>query len=127
MERGPTLDSPKIQTDLTQRERQTPNTVRRGLSDYHDRRFPATSAPPEESGQPIRETKTLRVYGAIPSEVWNRLGTKVLPKLKSGTELKVGVDFIVKVDDASAAELESDLRQILEDLGLTGSVRTELQ
>jgi hypothetical protein len=85
-----------------------------------------TSAP-EEPGQPMRETKTLRVYGAIPSEVWNRLGTKVLPKLKSGSELKVGVDFTVKVDNASAAQLESDLRQILDDLGLASSVRTELQ
>jgi hypothetical protein len=41
--------------------------------------------------------------------------------------LKVGVDFTVKVDSASAAQLESDLRQILDDLGLVSSVRTELQ
>jgi Protein of unknown function (DUF499) len=76
---------------------------------------------------PISEVKTLRVFGTMPPEVWNRLGARLLPKLRSGAELQVGVEFVVKIDGASAAHLESDLRQILEDLGLTGSVRTELQ
>jgi hypothetical protein len=76
---------------------------------------------------PVTEVKTLRVFGTMPPEVWNRLGARLLPKLRSGTELKVGVEFVVKVDGASAGHLESDLRQILEDLGLTGSVRIELQ
>jgi hypothetical protein len=39
----------------------------------------------------------------------------------------VGVEFLVKVDVASAAHLESDLRQILDDLGLATSVRVEYQ
>jgi hypothetical protein len=76
---------------------------------------------------PVREVKTLRVFGTMQPEVWNRLGARLLPKLRSGAELQVGVEFVVKVDGASAAHLESDLRQILEDLGLAGSVRTELQ
>jgi hypothetical protein len=59
--------------------------------------------------------------------MWNRLGTKLLPKLKSGTELRVGVEFVVKVDGPSAAHLESDLRQIVDDLGLAASVRIEFQ
>ena len=88
---------------------------------------PAPRPPFEPSQPPVAEVKTLRVFGTLPPEVWNRLGTKLLPKLKSGTELKVGVDFVVKVDRASAAHLETDLRQILDDLGLAGSVRVEFQ
>jgi hypothetical protein len=79
------------------------------------------------SPPPASEVKTLRVFGSMPPEVWNRLGARLLPKLRSGTELKVDVEFVVKVDGALAVHLERDLRQILEDLGLAGSVRTELQ
>jgi hypothetical protein len=75
----------------------------------------------------VVEVKTLRVFGTLPPEVWNRLGTKLIPKLKSGTELKVDVGFAVKVDGASAAQLESDLRQVLDDLGLASSIRIQLQ
>jgi len=75
----------------------------------------------------VAEVKTFRVLGTLPPEVWNRLGTKLIPKLKSGTELQVRVNFVVKVDGASAAQLESDLRQVLDDLGLASSRRIELQ
>jgi hypothetical protein len=57
--------------------------------------------------------------------VWNRLGTKILPKLRSGSNLKVGVDFSVTVNTDVAASLTSDLRQILDDLGLADKVRLE--
>src|SRR5207245_1886238 len=29
---------------------------------------------------------------SVPPEVWNRLGTKILPKLRSGSDLKIGLD-----------------------------------
>jgi hypothetical protein len=61
----------------------------------------------------------------VPPEIWNRLGTKIIPKLKSGSNLKIGVDFSVTVDAGSARGLESDLRQILEDLGLKGKINIE--
>jgi len=39
-----------------------------------------------------------RLAGDLPPEVWNRLGTKILPKLHStGTELSITVDFSVTV------------------------------
>jgi hypothetical protein len=56
---------------------------------------PSPGAPTEPA--PTSAGKTIRIFGTLPPEVWNRLGTKLLPKLKSGTELKVGVDFAVKV------------------------------
>jgi len=69
------------------------------------------------------QTNVLRVAGAIQPEIWNRLGTKLLPKLRSGRDLKIDVEFSVTVDSTTASSLEADLRQALEDLGISGQVR----
>jgi hypothetical protein len=74
---------------------------------------------------PAPQAQTLRLLGTVPPEVWNRFGTKVLPKLRSGSDLKVGVDFSVTVNRDVAGSLTSDLRQILDDLGLSDTVRLE--
>jgi len=63
--------------------------------------------------------------GTVPPELWNRLGTRILPKLRSGSDLKVGVDFSVTLKADSASTLIADVQQILQELGLTGSVRIE--
>jgi len=57
--------------------------------------------------------------------VWNRLGTRILPKLRSGSDLRIGVDFSVVVDTSIGTSLVSDLRQILNDLGLADRVRID--
>ena len=61
----------------------------------------------------------------MPPEVWNRLGTRILPKLRSGEDLSVGVDFSVSVSSQFARSMETELRQILDDLGLGERVRVE--
>ncbi|MGB7062827.1 MAG: DUF499 domain-containing protein [Candidatus Zixiibacteriota bacterium] len=71
------------------------------------------------------QTTTVRLVGEVPPEVWNRLGTKILPKLRSGSDLKVGVDFSVVVNSDTALAMIAELQQILEDLNLTGRVRIE--
>ena len=71
------------------------------------------------------QTKTLRILGTIPPEIWNRLGTKIIPKLKSGSDLRIGVDFSVVLDVRNVKAFESDLRQVLQDLGLADRVRIE--
>ena len=71
------------------------------------------------------QTRTLRLVGTIPPEIWNRLGTKIIPKLKSGTDLKIGVDFSVTLGADSVRNMESDLCQILEDLNLRDKIRFE--
>ena len=68
---------------------------------------------------------TLRLTGTVPSELWNRLGTKVLPKLRSGENLTIEVGFSVTVSVAAMPALESELRQALEDLGIADQVRIE--
>jgi len=87
--------------------------------------LPADEPGPGHGLEPLPgvETKTLRLVGTVPPEVWNRLGTKILPKLRSGADLKVGVDFSVTVNAAVAEGLASDLRQIVQELGLTATVR----
>ena len=69
--------------------------------------------------------RTFRISGDVPPEIWNRLGTKVLPKLRSGSDLKIGIEFSVTVDGQLARSFENDLMQILEDLGLTGRVQID--
>ncbi|MDE0157838.1 MAG: DUF499 domain-containing protein [Gammaproteobacteria bacterium] len=69
---------------------------------------------------PIQEDKktTLRLAGTVPPETWNRLGTKVLPKLRGEGDLNVGIDFSVSISSTSAQRIEAELLQILNDLGL---------
>jgi hypothetical protein len=90
---------------------------------------PVTTATPEPGPRPGSEpaalTRTLRLVGTVPPEVWNRLGTKILPKLRSGLELKIGLEFSVTVSADSANGLATDLRQILQELGLAEAVKVE--
>jgi hypothetical protein len=86
---------------------------------------PITTEPVSEPrSEPTSQTVTLHLRGAIPPEMWNRLGTKLIPKLRSGSELKVKVGFSLSIDSKRTA-FESDLRQILEDLGLADKIRIE--
>ena len=71
------------------------------------------------------KTATLRLIGNVPPEIWNRLGTKVLPKLRSGMGLRVGIDFSVSVEPALARNMENEIELILEELGLKELVRIE--
>jgi hypothetical protein len=48
-----------------------------------------------------------------------------LPKLRSGSDLKIGIEFSVDVQADVAQSFEADLKQILADLGLTDRVQVE--
>ncbi len=87
---------------------------------------PGPEPEPDTGPLPGAQTKTIRISGIVPPELWNRLGTKVLPKLRSGFDLKIGVDFSVTVSRDVAGSLTSDLRQILADLELSEKLRLDL-
>ena len=70
-------------------------------------------------------TATIQVKGTVPREIWNRLATKVLPKLTAGSDLSIGVEFTVNVGAGLTASLEADLKQVLDDLGLQDRVKVE--
>ena len=94
---------------------------------------PGPETGPEPGPEPGTESEpgagdqktTLRLVGTVPPEVWNRLGTKVLPKLRSGDDLSVGVELSVSIGSASAKNMETELQQILNDLGLGDRGRVE--
>jgi len=87
---------------------------------------PTGVQPPVDSPTTGPTTKTMTLSGNIPAELWNRLGTRVLPKLRTGKNLKIGIDFSVTVEAANANELQVELKQILTDLGLQESLELEL-
>ena len=80
-----------------------------------------------QSGTPAGTTttvesamKTITLSGSIPPELWNRLGTKVLPKLRAAEDLEVGVHFTASLDARAVDALMLELRQVLEELGAAG-------
>jgi hypothetical protein len=86
---------------------------------------PEPGPAPGAGREPAASTRTLRLVGTVPPEVWNRLGTKILPKLRTGSELKIGLEFSVTVSADSADGLATEIRQILQELGLAESVKVE--
>ena len=49
----------------------------------------------------------------------------MLPKLRAGEELSVGIEFTVSVRPQFAQNMETELRQVLDDLELKDQVRVE--
>lgn len=84
---------------------------------------PAPGAGPEPSAGV--ESRRLHVVGTVPPETWNRFGTKILPKLRGGADLRIGVDASVNLRVDMATALEGDLRQVLQELGLDQVIRVE--
>jgi hypothetical protein len=86
---------------------------------------PVESEAAVATASPVMETagtRRIRLSGSIPPEVWNRVGNRLLPKLRSGVNLDVSVGFEIEVDAATADHFLSEIRQILEDLALSGRV-----
>jgi hypothetical protein len=79
----------------------------------------------ERKEEPPLGTTRLRLVGTLPPEVWNRLGTRLITKLRSGDDLRIGVDFSVSVDGKLGSSFQTELQQILEDLGLAEKIRIE--
>ncbi len=76
----------------------------------------------EPGREPGSQFVTLRIAGAVPPEQWNRLGTRLISKLRQGSALTLNVTFSATVDRAQAASLNADLKQALADLGLENAL-----
>jgi hypothetical protein len=81
--------------------------------------------PPEPTPTLAPEAIAFRIAGEVPVELWNRLGTKLLPKLRSGSDLTIRVEFSLTVEGSAAQSLEAALRQALDDLELSQRIRIE--
>lgn len=87
---------------------------------------PVTTEPSTPSPTATATKRTMHITGTIPPEVWNRLGIKLLPKLRAGADLRLGLDFTVDLDIDQVAIFQSELRQALQDLNLAQMVRVEI-
>ena len=72
---------------------------------------------------------TIRVHGSIPAETWNRVGARLLPKLRgnSGGAPRVTVSFELPAGGPGTDALLADLRRIVDDLRLGDSLRIETE
>jgi hypothetical protein len=87
--------------------------------------LPTPGVIPEPTSEPSSGKRVIRISGNVPPEVWNRLGTKLLPKLRSGVELEVGVQFSAIVSSDLADNLVQELKQILDSMNLSSSLKVE--
>lgn len=81
-----------------------------------------TPAPPIT---PPAGARRIRLRGSIPPEIWNRVGNKLLPKLRGGASLDISLGFDVEVDAAGFNHLLAEIRQILADLALSDRIQVE--
>jgi hypothetical protein len=92
--------------------------------------LPQTRTPPEErSGLVEAPTPNgpalIRVTGNIPAEQWNRLGTRLIPKMRAAGTLTAAVRLETEVDRARAAALSAELQQVIDEIGLSASIRVQ--
>jgi len=69
--------------------------------------------------------QTIRIAGALPPEAWNRLGTRVIPKLRAGGDVTAQIALGVTVGGGAADELCNDLLQILKELNLAERLKVD--
>jgi hypothetical protein len=86
--------------------------------------FPPTA---DDTTLPISSKRTITVCGVIPTEVWNRLGRTLIPKLKMGGDLSVGLNVSVEVEADTVQGFQMELMQILQDLNLDTAVKVSVE
>lgn len=92
--------------------------------------LPAVADPPKDLPETTTgkqtatspQTVTLHVAGTVPPELWNRLGTRLLPKLRTGDGLRIHIDMEVEVSTDLDSSLRTDLKQAISDLGLGSAI-----
>ena len=84
---------------------------------------PPPILPPDDPPAQVDQKMTLRLAGSMPPELWNRFGTRIMPKLHSQDKLTIGIELSVSVEAAQTRHLETELRQALTDLGLSGAIQ----
>lgn len=83
---------------------------------------PSRPAEPPTANRPA----LISVTGNIPVEQWNRLGTRLIPKMRAaGTLTAAAIRLEAEVDPTREAALSTELKQIIDELGLTAVVHVE--
>jgi len=91
------------------------------------KKLTSNAAHPTVIVSPINPETPEPVRGEIPTEVWNRLGRTLIPKLKMGGDLSVGLNVSVEVEADTVQGFQSELTQILRDLNIADTVKVDLR
>jgi hypothetical protein len=86
---------------------------------------PGPTPQPPVQPTPGPQEVTIRLSGPIAPELWNRVGTKLVTKLRQAKGLSVSADFRVRMDSEQAKHLIPELQQVLQDLGLDAEWKIE--
>lgn len=81
----------------------------------------------EERITAAASTKTIVLGGTIPPELWNKVGIRLIPKLRSKAQPTLGVNFCLDIESGLAANLSQEIQQVLADLELTGKIKIEIK
>ncbi|MGH7932891.1 MAG: DUF499 domain-containing protein [Candidatus Binataceae bacterium] len=100
-----------------------------GVATDSDQPRPMAVALIDESvgGASEPRTRTLLMSGSIPPESWNKVGIRLIPKLRSAAQPNLGVSFSLEIDAADAGHLLRELQQVLADLGLADQIALQLK
>ncbi|MGH7122613.1 MAG: DUF499 domain-containing protein, partial [Acetobacteraceae bacterium] len=72
-----------------------------------------------------RAARKISIEAAVPAEQWNRLGMRLLPRLRSGSDLRLDLSLAVTMPADSAQAAAEELRAVLAELGISASVQLE--
>ncbi|MDD5092564.1 MAG: DUF499 domain-containing protein, partial [Candidatus Wallbacteria bacterium] len=85
---------------------------------------PTAQVPVDE--EPKLERREFKIHGSIPPELWNRVGTRIIPKLRTATESTTFLEFSATLEGKNQIEaFERDIKQMIEDLNLAGKLKIE--
>ena len=86
------------------------------------------TGPPE--AQPVTiaaAAKSIVLTGVIPPELWNKVGIRLIPKLRSNAQPTLGVNFVLEIESGQAANVVREIQQALADLELAGKIKLEVR
>lgn len=85
---------------------------------------PGPDPPTPEPARPGAHA-VICVSGIIPPEQWNRLGTRLIPKMRAAGSVSATIRLQGEVDPARAEALSTELQQVIDEIGLSASICVE--
>ncbi len=86
---------------------------------------PAISESPRPDADGSGAHAIIAVVGSIPPEQWNRLGTRLIPKMRAAGTVTATIRLEIEIDQTKPTAFSAELRQIVDEIGLTGAIRVE--
>jgi len=67
--------------------------------------------------------KSIYITGKIPPDSWNRIGSKLISKIRSNKNFQINVEITCSVDTNFAQGIETELEQAIDDLELSSDLK----